>query len=210
MKADDLEKVFLRNEYDDVILEAQFVIVSTRIRKRTNSNENIVVATSYLFPGVDFYEDSDMTTAKERYYHQLDASRPFLAQLIKGSILKHYNIFFICSDKEWDNQRYLQYLRDYIIETFAYPVYNYKKYVNGCALYRYDKDYTLKICNKILKKVEKVRYEAARRSDEGRERLMRGYKKKGRKELIRQVKKLGLYYPRMSKEEMLDTIESFL
>lgn len=211
MCADDLEKVFLKNELDSVILESQFVIVSTRIRKRTNSNENIVVATKALFPGVDYYGvDPKSKAAKDAYFNQLDASRPFLAALVKGSIKKHYNIFFICSDKEWKYQRYLKYLKKYIIQKFAYPVYEYVKYVNGCALYEYDEEYTLKICRKILKTVKRESYLASRRTEVGRQRLMKGYKKQSSKSLAEKVKKMGLYHKGMRRDEMLEVIESFL
>lgn len=211
MCADDLENVFLKNESDTVILESQFVIVSTRIKKRTNSNENIVVGTKSLFPGVDFYGvDPRSKDAKLAYYKQLDASRPFLAALVKGSIKKKYNIFFICSDKEWEFQRYLKYLKKYIIRTFAYPVYEYVKYVNGCALYDYDEEYTLKICKNILKAVKREAYLASRRTEIGRQRLMKNYKKKTSKSLTKQVKKIGLYHEGMRRDEMLDVIESFL
>lgn len=207
----DFEKVFLNNEYDKIILETQFVIVSTRIRKRTNANQNIVVGTNALFPEMGYFcLERGSEEARMEYFKQLNANKPFLSSLVKGSIEKGFNIFFICSDNEWKESGHLQLLREYIMETFYYPVYNYKKYVNGCPLYQYDEKYTLKICNSILKIVKRRSEEAARRSEKGRYAIMKKMKKKDKSKLIKRVKKIGLYRKGMGKDEMIDIIESFL
>lgn len=207
----DFEKVFLKHEYDKVILETQFVIVSTRIKKKSNSNKNIVIATNILYPELEFFEcETKSDDAKREYYKQLDSNRVFLATVIKGSIKKNFNIIFICSTNEWKNFSYLKYLRDYIIDVFSYPVYNYKKYINGCALYSYDEAYTLKRCNRIISQAKAVSDMKDRSTEAGRERLMKKYKKYSTKKLIKEVKRIGIYYDGMSRENMLDSIECFL
>lgn len=211
INSSDFEKIFLNNEDDSFILDTQFVIVSTRIKKKSNSNENIVIATNILYPEYDFFcVEPKSELAKEGYYRQLGNAKPFLSALIKGSIKKGYNIFFICSDNEWKTFGYLKYLKDYIIDTFSYPVYSYKKYVNGCSLYEYNEKYTLNFCNSILKNIKKDRYENLRRSEKGKYKLMREYKKYSRRDLIKRVKKIGVYHDGMSRSDMLDIIESFL
>ena len=208
--SNDFEKIFLRHEYDSTIIKTQFVIVSTRIKKKTNSNENIVVATRSLYPGIEFYDnEDDKDKAREAYYRQLDCSKPFLAAIVKGSIKKNYNIIFICSDNEW-KQGYLKFLKDYIIQEFEYPVYNYRKYVYGCSLYQYSDKRSLKICNRILKKVKEKSEEELAKTFNGRKRLIHQYKKMETKDLIKRIKNIGLYHKNMRRDEMLDILETFI
>ena len=104
------QNVFLKEEKDSDILKAQYVIVSTRIRKR-EEQDNIISAQSILYPNASVCSALTDDDLRERYLNQLMGCKPFLATLIKGSIEEKYNIVFICTHKE-RKLKYLQYLSE--------------------------------------------------------------------------------------------------
>ena len=121
---------FLVNERDNDILDAQYVIASTRIRRRDKSIKNIIIANAILYPDPDVCSSYSTEEFKEKYFDQLDKSKYFLATLIKGSIEEGYNIIFICSKNE-GKMKFLKYLSQFIYCEFDYPVYDYSTYANG-------------------------------------------------------------------------------
>ena len=122
---------FLTNERDDDILEAQYVIISTRIRKKNRKWENIINAQSMLYPDTFVYSSLDEETIMDRYYSQCGKAVAFLATLIKGSIEEGFNIIFISTKKELKVFNYLSLLSTFIWLEFKYPVYNYSTDING-------------------------------------------------------------------------------
>ena len=142
---------FLTNERDDDILEAQYVIISTRIRKKNRKWENIINAQSMLYPDTFVYSSLDEETIMDRYYSQCGKAVAFLATLIKGSIEEGFNIIFISTKKELKVFNYLSLLATFIWLEFKCPVYNYSTYINGEELKDWDPQAVLKKCNKVLK-----------------------------------------------------------
>ena len=209
MTSKDLQKVFLKNERDEDILNMQYVICSLRIRKR-KEYDNIISAQSILFPNPDVCSaltDEDM---RERYFHQLMTAKAFIATLIKASIEEKYNIVFLCTKNE-GKMKFLRYLSEFVYLEFGYPIYEYKRYAEGSiALIKYKKDKVLKKCNKILDETKKKQYINDLQTESGRKRIMKNYKKMKKSELKKNLKKRNLYAKGMSKEEMLDMLEAFL
>ena len=108
MNSKVFQDVFLVNENDQDILNAQYVLVSTRIRKR-ESRKNIISANAILFPDADVCCTLTDEDFRERYFNQCHKNKPFIATLIKGSIEENYNIIFMCTKKE-SKMKYLKYL----------------------------------------------------------------------------------------------------
>jgi len=143
---------------------------------------------------------------KDKYLDQLESNKAFFATLIKGSIEEKYNIVFLDTYREEKNMHFLEYLSEFIYIHFGYPCYDYKYYSLGISsLIKYNKKEVLSICNKYLKEAKDNH-----KMNESNNDKMRKYKKMKKKELIKILKKEGLYEVGMVKEEMLESIELFL
>ena len=210
MNSKEFNDLYLKNEYDEDILNAQYVLVSTRILLRNGDTENIVSAMSILFPNSSACSTLNDEDFKKVYMNQLSGALPFLATLIKGSIEEGYNIIFLCTNKE-DKLHYLYYLSLFIAHEFhGFPVYNYTSFVAGCKLIKYNEDKVLHKCNKILLEAHDNEFEKKRKTYRGREELLRRYKKMSKAELKKLVKDEGLYKKGMSKSELIDILEMLL
>lgn len=201
---------FLTNEDDQDILDAQYVLVSSRIRRRNADVENIISAYSMLFPAANVCAAMTTREFKDAYYEQLSGTLPFIATLIKGSIDENYNIIFLCTKKE-GKIKFLEYLSNFIYIEFGYPVYEYKKYATGALpLRKYSKKDVMKKCDKILDEAKKENYKKQVQTSNGRKQIMKKYKKMSKDDLIKELKKRDLYLEGMDKSEMLDMLETFL
>ena len=201
---------FLNNESDRDILKAQYVCVSTHIRRRDTNIENVICLTSVIYPSSNVFNKGTFEDMKDTYFEQLDNdAKPFLAELIRGSIEDKLNIILICTKKEW-KLKYLKWLAEYIMAEFEYPVYHYQKYVDGYPLYEYDKEKVLKKTEKIITKAKQKMREINRTTKSGRKRILNEYKEMSKKELKALCIQEDLYYDGMSRHEMLDMLEAFL
>lgn len=209
MDSKDFQNVFLDNEDDQDILDAQYVLVSTRIRKKGNP-KNIISAQAMLFPNPNVCSALTDEDFHDRYMDQCSNCNPFISTLIKGSIEEKYNIIFLCTKKE-NKMKYLSYLSDYVFLEFGYPIYNYKLYASGALpLRKYNKDKVLRKCNKILKESKNKHYQNEMRSTEGRKRIIKDFKSMKKSELKKILKKRNLYQDDMSKKDMIEMMELFM
>ena len=202
---------FLNNESDKDILKAQYVCVSTRIRRKADSKfDNVICLNNTLYPGTTVLNRGTFEDMKDAYHEQLNGQAlPLIAELIKGSIEDDLNIIFLCTKNEW-KLKYLKWLAEFIIVEFDYPVYNYKKYIQGCPLYEYDKEKVLKSTNSIVESARKNLYEQQRKTKQGRKRIVQEYKSMDKKELKKICKEQELYYKGMSRQEMIGILDAFL
>ena len=201
---------FLNNESDRDILKAQYVCVSTHIRRRDTNIENVICLNNVLYPGTSVLNRGTFEDMKDAYYEQLtEDALPLIAELIRGSIEDKMNIIFLCTKKEW-KLKYLKWLAEFIIIEFDYPIYNYRKYIAGCPLLDYDKDKVLKQVKTITENARKKLFEQQRKSKRGQKQILHEYKSMSKKELKKICIEEELYYDGMSKQEMLDILEAFL
>ena len=201
---------YLNNESDRDILKAQYVCVSSRIRRRDTNIENVICLNNTLYPGSTVLNKGTFEDMRDMYHEQLtENALPFLAELIRGSIEDEMNIIFICTKKEW-KLKYLKWLAEFIIMEFEYPIYNYHKYINGCPLFEYNKEKVLKRVKAISEKARANLHAQERKTKQGRKRILHEYKSMSKKELKDICIKEELYYDGMSKQEMLDMLEAFL
>ena len=210
MHSETFFEEFLDNESDRDILKAQYVCISTHIRRRDTNVENIICLNHTLYPRSSVLNRGTFEDMREVYYEQLRTDAlPLLAEFIRGSIEEDLNIIFLCTRNEW-KLKYLKWLADFIMMEFEYPVYNYSKYINGGPLYEYDKDNVLKTVTKITTAAKKRLFETDRKSNQGRKRIISEYKSMSKKELKKICIDEELYYEGMSKDEMLDMLTTFL
>ena len=201
---------FLNNESDRDILKAQYVCVSTHIRRRDTNMDNIICLNNVLYPGASVLNRGTFEDMRDAYHEQLsEEALPLLAELIRGSIEENLNIIFICTKKEW-KLKYIKWLAEFIIMEFEYPIYNYHKYINGSPLLIYDKEKVLKHVKTIVDDAQKRLFNEQRKTKKGRNMILKEYKSMKKKELKKICIKEDLYYDGMSKDEMLDILEAFL
>lgn len=205
------QDVFLTNETDKDILEAQYVLSTSKIRKRSMKKwPNIISAYNILFPDVHVCMANTDEDVRSRYFEQLSENEGFLATLIKGSIKDELNIIFLTTHQE-RKLKYMKFLSEYVYIEFGYPVYEYSKYASGASpLLKYDKKKVMKKCDFILKKAKEENLLNMVNSETGRMNIMDEYKMMPKKKLIKILKKRDLYIDGMDKDDMLETLETFL
>jgi hypothetical protein len=210
MHSETFFEEFLNNESDRDILKAQYICISTHIRRRDTNVENVICMNNVLYPGSSVLNRGTFEDMRDGYHEQLhDDALSLIAELIRGSIEDNLNIILLCTKKEW-KLKYLKWLAEFIIMEFDYPVYNYRKYINGCPLLNYDKDKVLKKVKTITDEAKKKLFNEQRKSKQGRRRILHEYKDMSKKELKKICIDEELYYEGMSKQEMLDMLEAFL
>lgn len=202
---------YLQNENYADILKAQYVCISCKIRRKSDDFDNILIANNTLFPNSNVLNKGSFDDMEDEYYEQLshETQNTLIASLIKGAIEENLNIIFLCTKNE-SRLRYLKWLQNYIFMEFNYPVYDYKDFVNGCGIIKYNRDKILKKVNKIVKKGEEKYIEANKNNKSGRKIIMRRYASCKKSELKKILKEKGLYSKDMSKDEMLDMLDAFL
>lgn len=204
--------VFIPLEKRKDILDAQYVLISTKIKVRSRDKcKNVIIAKTNLYPNIKCLNNiDDVDDYKEAYFEQMEENKGLLASLIVGSIKKGYNIIFMCTPNE-SKLGFFEMLREYIFYTFDYMLYDYKMCADGThKTYEYNEKKVLKRCKKILNEVSEENYKEKRKTSRGREELMSGYRKMNKKQLKKKLKEIELYRKGMSKSEMLDMIDAFL
>lgn len=210
MNSKTFQDDFLSNERDKDILNAQYVLVSTRIRKGDGKYKNIIAASTTLYPNNSALMKLTEDDIRTEYFEQLDENRGLLATLILGSIEKKYNIIFLCTKNE-SKLKYLKYLSEYVFMEFDYPIYDYKKYsYNKIGIIEIDKDEIIQKCKKILKQIKKERNEELESTKMGRMKLVNEFKSLSKKEMKKELMKRDLYIDNMSKKEMVEMFELFI
>ena len=210
MNSKTFQDDFLSHERDKDILNAQYVLVSTRIRKGDGKYKNIIAASTTLYPNNSALMKLTEDDIRSEYFEQLDENRGLLATLILGSIEKKYNIIFLCTKNE-SKLKYLKYLSEYVFMEFDYLIYDYKKYsYNKIGIIEIDKNKIIQKCNKILKQLKKERSKELESTKSGRMKLAQEFKSLSKKEMKKELMKRDLYIDDMSKKEMVEMFELFI
>lgn len=196
------------NENPETILKAQYVIVSSTIRKNGKYKDQVMQASSELFPRANMITDFDDYKHNQNFIEEykdiLDENKPLLCTLIRYSILEDATVIFLCGKREHKRYAFFNILQEYIEDEFGFHIYDYKKYKEGKEkAYNFSKSLVIERCNKVLKHAKKEAMERKLSTERGRQTL-------SKKDLKKELKKRGLYVPDMSKDEMLDTLNTFL
>lgn len=203
---------FLNDEDLNIIKDTQFICVSTHIRRRDTRNDNIICLKNILYPNSTVFSKGTDEDMEYEYREQLkEEALPLLSTIIKGVIKKNYTVIFICSKKEW-KLHYLEWLENFIVEYFEFPVFNYIDYRYDrykTSYYKYDEKQILKNINKIINNHDEYIFEKRLSSVQGKKEILKTYLEMSRKELLAECKKRDCIYARTdSKEELLETLIS--
>lgn len=210
MNSKVFQDYFLKNESYKTILNAQYVLISSRIRKSDTKYKNIISAYNYLYPSTSVIVKMTDEDFRAEYFNQLDSNKALLSTLILGSINEGFNIIFLCTKNE-DKLHFLKYLSEYIYMEFDYPVYEYKSYSNGkMHLIDYNPKSIVKRCNKILKKAKKLQYEKNLTTELGRKQIKSEFSSLSKKDMKKELESRNLYTDGMSKKEMIEMFELFM
>ena len=194
---------YLEIEDDKDILKTQYILVSTKIKKR--NEKNIISGYTFFYPRNSVFEYTDEADMKEEYFNQLDTQIPLLATLILGSIEERYTIVFLCTKSE-SKLDYLSWLAEYVETVFKYPMINYHHYINWGDVMSYDEKQVAKTCKTVLKKSSKINLEKNKRTKRGRKTLERQVDSYDKKRLKKELKKRGLYSDTLTKTEMKELL----
>lgn len=201
---------FLTRERDKDILDTQYVIISTRIRKRDSKFMNICVYNSKLYPASSVLMCKTEEDMNDEYNEQLENELVVLATLVMGCIEEGYNIVFMCTEQE-SKLNYLRYLSEFIYSRLGYPVYDYSLFVNGRnRIMKWDEKSVKKKCQKIIKQAKSKRFKENLKTEKGRKQNVKSFSQLSKKEMKKHLKSRSLYYDGMSKAEMIDTFEVYM
>jgi hypothetical protein len=211
MDSKTFESIFLNYENDEDILDAQYVLVSTRIRTN-GKHSNVVNYSKQLYPDTMTFASPDSDSLRYEYYKQLKGVIDILAELVKYTIDENANVIFMCSHNE-HKTKYIEYLAEFILLNFDYPVYDYAEYITGkYKLYKYDKNKCLALANKHLRKRQKRHFKSCLHSLTGIQTLRDEFNDKDtkKKDFKRFLKTFNLDDDKYTKKEMRDIIMEFL
>lgn len=210
MNGDTFLKQYV-NEDPKKVLDTQFVLISSTIRKNGKYGKQIINANNNLYPSMELIMDYDdykhNENYREEYFLQLESNKPLFATLIKYVIEEGYTIVFLCGKRE-KKYNYLKMIQEFIKEEFHFHIYDYKKYKEGKEkIIKYEPSEVLHICDKILKKAEKAKKKKMMSTEKGRKEIISSMTKK---ELKKELKSRDLYIDGMSRYEMEDMLNTFM
>lgn len=210
---------YLDNEEDWKILDTYYVIASMRITRRKNERKNqlIQVANSALYPSSKVLVADDKKDQKKLYFKQLDTTAmPYFATLIKGSIKKGYDFVFLNTKKEEKLIPYMEYISEFLMKRFGYPMYDYHKFNKGKEVaVAFDEHEVLFRCNRILREAKYQQEYEANHTKRGRMQkkaeLLKKSEKWSKPKLRKKLAAKGFYCAdEDSKEELLELYQSLL
>lgn len=199
------------NEDPKKVLDTQYVLVSSMIRKSGRYENQVVNAATALYPSerliIDYSDYTDPDYCNQ-YMEQLKRdAKPFLASLISYVLDNDATVVFLCSEKEW-KRRYLKLIRKFVKEEFGFHIYDYKKVKSGKEkTVEIDESAVYDRCQHILKKAQKEQKERMLSSNKGREKY---FKELSKSDLKKELKKRGVYIEGMDKSEMIETLDAFM
>ena len=209
MNSKTFQDHYLVHERDSDILNTQYVIVSSRIRKRQNF-KNILWAYNALYPQTNVMIKSTEEDKKEAYMNFLkENNMGFLASLVLLSIDKDFTIVLMCTKNEW-KLSHLQYIKEFIETEFKYPVYDYKKCILGKEK-RVDinKQKTRKFIKNRVKKYKKEQLEDSIEFSDNKEKSFKYFKEMTKTEKKKFLISRELYYNGMTQNEMNEMFDTF-
>ena len=214
MNSKVFQDLYLVHERDKDILNTQYVVVSSRIRKK-EATKNILWAYNALYPPSEVFMKSTDEDAKEAYMSFLEKNNVgLLSSLVLLAIDKKFTIVFICTKNEW-KLKHLQYIAEFIETKFGYPVYDYKYYYKKIIK---GNNEPIEVDDQRCRKRIKTRQLTFKRrkmaenmkTEKGRDIIVSDFKNLSKKEKRKILIERNLYYNGMSGSEMNEVFELFL
>ena len=208
MHTKTFDTMFAKVEQPKKVLRAQYIVVSTRIRK--SGTDGNVITVSKLFPNPvmlsDYRMDIDSSFFRREYEKQLDNQKHILAVLVATALDIGEPLIFICTPKEW-KLGFLKIMAEYIEREFHYPVINYKKYKkHPWAVDPPDINLVFSTCESVIRKKQKAVRKEKMKTKKGRQELVDEMSKD---EMSAELKRMNLYHKDLTKSEMRELLELF-
>jgi hypothetical protein len=205
--------VYLQREKYKTMMKSDYIIASDRIRRSSTKWANTIIVKKDFVPSAHCYSMGTEEEMRQVYFDELSTNATalsFLVLMIKESIENDTN-FILLTSKIESKIHYLDWLAEFVYEKFGYPIIDYNLFVKKGYVLKYNKADVLKRVKRLAKLVEKRSEEAIIRSNSsgGKAALKERYRQMSKKELIKRLKSMDLYYDNMSKSEMIDTLEAF-
>lgn len=195
-----LVNVFTKEHTREEILNAEFVIVSTRVYSK---NEKNVFNSNLYQEKLIFSLDGDDS---ERDYEIVrkglmtnERIVKFLIKLMTYVLIEKKTVILLCSTNEMKTG-YLKLVSKVIENTFSYPIIDYKN--DRFKTFYYDPV----VVAKRIKSMEKYLVDNLLEDELNRKEAVKLMTKK---EMKKELKKLGMYHKDMTKSEMKDMLKTF-
>ena len=183
------------------ILDCEFVIVSTRINAR-DKEENVIKSKLYseklifALDSDDHYENFHMV--KDEILKS--PSKIYLIiKMVTYALINKKTIVLLCSKNEMKTG-YLRLVAEVTEKLFEYPVIDYKK--DREKTFYYDPVV-------VAKKIKKIENEVTKRLLKDQDNRERALKLMSKKDMKKELKKIGLYSKDMDKSDMKDMLKTF-
>lgn len=184
------------------IEKTNYVVISSRVRI-TKDRDNVIQASQLfinggLLRGVGMME-ADSFLVKDNFKEYLLGKVPplaFICSMIECSIMENEDTVLICSPNEMKTG-YMKIIADVIMDLFHYPVMPYPEV---------DVDFDLEdVIKRLIYYNENLK--KLRESNMSPSELRNYIQTLSKKELKKKLKKLDMYYPNMSKKDMIEALQ---
>ena len=200
--------IYIENEKYKTILNAQYVLVSSKIRlKNRYGIDNAITAVNTLYPSNNVFYRATSEDIRDAYFEQLEENLSLLASIALIGVKA--NIVFLCTKNEM-KLKYMKHLVYFYKERLGIDVYDYREIVTGLVEYQKPDKKTLSRIDKIVKEKKILNREVLKKSRDGMMSIHNDLKNTSKNDLKKELKSRGLYIDGMNKNEMIEMLEAFL
>lgn len=202
--------IYLQTEKTSTILNAQYVLVSSRIRLKDRYNiDNAITAINTLYPNNSVLYKGTIDDMREEYYDQLERNLPLLASIAVIAFKDNKTVIFLCTKNEMKLE-YMKWLVSFYKFRLKIKVYDYRMIVYNIEDFEDVPRSVIKKCEKIISEKKKYNRKYLFQTESGRKELHVQLKDMSVSDLKKEVKSRGLYLSGMDKDDMIEILEIFL
>lgn len=204
---------FIKDQKDDTILEASYIIASNRIKFGAKYKNQIMklyyVNDDCLIKLNDEKETKSKSNSEyvKSYFKMLSHHNTMIATMIQITLKKNLTTIIITTPLEDKTFKHLELLREYIKKNFKYEIVRYKPGMKLNFKQKEDKETILNICDSEIRDAKKRKKRKQMKTRRGQQQY---FSELGKKKLKRLLKKNGLYLDGMTEPEMIDVAMTFL
>lgn len=205
-------KKFVRNEKDDVILDASYLLASERIRYGQackDQCQKMFWPNAYTLMKMNAESTKLKHNAEyvDRYMKELDEIRGELAMILRMTLKKNLLTVIMTTSMEEANLHLLKMIRQYYKKEFDYDVTDYDKTKSIPKGKSEDYDHLIADCKSVINKDRTNKIKKMMKTERGRREYYSSLSKKKLKKLL---KKESLYLDGMGTPEMIEMAMTFL
>ena len=206
-------KKFIKEQKDETILEASYIIASNRIKFGTKYKDQIMklfyVPDDCLMKLNDEKETKSKSNSEyvKAYFKMLNRNNISIASMIKITLENNLTTIILTTPLEDKTFNHMELLKEYIEKNFKYKIVRYKSGMSLDIKQKESNKTILKTCADVISKTKKRKKEKQMKTHRGQKQY---FSELGKKRLQRLLKKNGLYLDGMSESEMIDIAMTFL